>query len=233
MPRKSPIATTPPAIGDIDLGKLAKAVLKGAFGDYWHVVRYADTLSPFEKNTDAEVYAYGRAVGSVATDIALALAGAAIVDKAADILRASKTGQKILSLANQNKYFDDLVCHNKQELSTTLYQLTDESGDVARSASRLQSAYSANIGTKLEYVFGNATGNKHNIARSLEMERTLNSIGIFDNSAGREYMTEVLVDAFMVPWQYPAPMRRLVLHSQSIKQTKHCGQSMSTDFLHL
>ena len=33
--------------GDINLGELAKAVLQGAVGDYWHVVRYADTLSPF------------------------------------------------------------------------------------------------------------------------------------------------------------------------------------------
>lgn len=51
---------------------MAKAVLKGAVGDYWHVIRYADTLNPLKKKTDSEVYNYGRAVGSVATDIVLA-----------------------------------------------------------------------------------------------------------------------------------------------------------------
>lgn len=34
------------------------------------------------------------------------------------------------------------------------------------------------VGRKIEYIMGNATGNIHNIERSLEMEKTLNSIGI-------------------------------------------------------
>ncbi len=37
--------------------------------------------------TDSEVYNYGRAVGSVTTDIVLAFAGATIVDKAMDLLK--------------------------------------------------------------------------------------------------------------------------------------------------
>ncbi|WP_345231342.1 hypothetical protein, partial [Olivibacter ginsenosidimutans] len=43
----------------------------------------------------------------------------------------------------------------------------------------------ANIGTKLEYVFGKATGSAHNIERSTGMLRQLESVGIFDNAAGR------------------------------------------------
>ena len=121
--------------GDINLGELAKAVLQGAVGDYWHVVRYADTLSPFSKKTNSEVYRYGQAVGSVATDIALSLAGAAIVDKAADILKNSKVGQKILNLAQQNKYYDDLACYNKQQLSTVRYQITDHSPEMQKALS--------------------------------------------------------------------------------------------------
>ena len=70
--------------GEIDLLTLAKTVLKGAFGDYYHVARYIDTLDPFVSKTDAQVYRYGRAVGSVATDVALALVGATVVDKVAD-----------------------------------------------------------------------------------------------------------------------------------------------------
>ena len=72
--------------GEIDLLTLAKTVLKGAFGDYYHVARYIDTLDPFVSKTDAQVYRYGRAVGSVATAVALALVGATVVDKVADIL---------------------------------------------------------------------------------------------------------------------------------------------------
>ena len=52
------------------------------------------------------------------------------------------------------------------------------------------------IGNKMEYIFGNATGSSHNISRSLSMERELNSIGIFDNENGREIVTDVLYDAF-------------------------------------
>ena len=43
----------------------------------------------------------------------------------------------------------------------------------------------ANIGTKLEYVFGKATGSAHNIERSTGMLRQLESVGIFDDAAGR------------------------------------------------
>lgn len=109
---------------------MAKAVLKGAVGDYWHVIRYADTLNPLEKKTDSEVYNYGRAVGSVATDIVLAFAGATIVDKAMDLLKGSKVGQKIISLANQARnYFNDFTCQNKQVLANTLYDILDDSSD--------------------------------------------------------------------------------------------------------
>ena len=123
--------------GEIDLLTLAKTVLKGAFGDYYHVARYIDTLDPFVSKTDAQVYRYGRAVGSVATDVALALVGATVVDKVADILQSSKAGQKILNLAKKAQgYFEDLTYKNKQQLSTTLYQLTDEAGGIQRSITK-------------------------------------------------------------------------------------------------
>ncbi len=55
---------------------------------------------------------------------------------------------------------------------------------------------SSNIGSKLEYIFGKATGNDHNIARSKQMLRQLESIGIYDNQAGRSYLTEYLKNVF-------------------------------------
>lgn len=44
------------------------------------------------------------------------------------------------------------------------------------------------IGNKLDYVFGKATGSVHNIERSTGMLKQLQSIGIFDNAAGRSLL---------------------------------------------
>jgi hypothetical protein len=52
------------------------------------------------------------------------------------------------------------------------------------------------IGSKLEYVFGKATGNVHNIERSQEMLRSLEKIGIYDNAAGRTYFQKALTESF-------------------------------------
>lgn len=46
------------------------------------------------------------------------------------------------------------------------------------------------LGRKLEYIFGNATGNAHNIQRSTDMARQLNRIGIHGDARGRELLTE-------------------------------------------
>lgn len=54
----------------------------------------------------------------------------------------------------------------------------------------------ANIGTKLEYVFGRATGSAHNIERSTEMLRQLESVGIFDNAAGRSLLKSHLESVY-------------------------------------
>ena len=55
---------------------------------------------------------------------------------------------------------------------------------------------SPNIGNKLEYAFGNATGSPHNINRSIQNENNLNSIGIFDNEKGRTLMNDYLQEAY-------------------------------------
>lgn len=55
------------------------------------------------------------------------------------------------------------------------------------------------FGKKLEYIFGNATGNKHTIDRSIAMERQLNSIGVFDDAFGRKLVLDNLSDAFDNP----------------------------------
>ena len=49
-----------------------------------------------------------------------------------------------------------------------------------------------NLGSKIEYPLGNATGNLHNVQRSKSMANQLGKIGIHDNDAGRK----ILVDHF-------------------------------------
>jgi hypothetical protein len=54
----------------------------------------------------------------------------------------------------------------------------------------------ADVGTKLEYVFGKAGGSAHNIERSTRMLKQLESIGIFDNAAGRDLLQKHLERAY-------------------------------------
>lgn len=54
----------------------------------------------------------------------------------------------------------------------------------------------AQIGTKLEYVFGKATGSVHNIELSTGMLRQPESVGIYDNAAGRSLLQTHLEGAY-------------------------------------
>jgi hypothetical protein len=42
---------------------------------------------------------------------------------------------------------------------------------------------------KYDYLFGNVSSNSHNLARSLQNQRQLNGIGVFDNTAGRNLLS--------------------------------------------
>jgi RHS repeat-associated protein len=56
-----------------------------------------------------------------------------------------------------------------------------------------------NLGRKLDYLFGLATGSAHNVQRSRELARSMGSIGLHDTPATRQYIAshldEVLNDA--------------------------------------
>ena len=52
------------------------------------------------------------------------------------------------------------------------------------------------LGNKLNYVFGQATGALHNIQRSTDMLNQLNRIGIFNNAAGRDLITRKITEAY-------------------------------------
>ena len=56
-----------------------------------------------------------------------------------------------------------------------------------------------NLGNKLEYVFGNATGTAHNIERSQTMFGQLERIGLRDSPEARRYFTDLLQQAYQQP----------------------------------
>ncbi len=48
----------------------------------------------------------------------------------------------------------------------------------------------ADVGRKLDYMFGKATGSTHNLNRTVQMQGQLSRIGLFDNDAGRSYIEQ-------------------------------------------
>ena len=69
-------------------------------------------------------------------------------------------------------------------------------GGAGIAASDTVNRMAPDIGNKLNYIFGQATGEIHNIQRSVDMLRQLNRIGIFDNEAGRSYITGKITEAY-------------------------------------
>lgn len=55
------------------------------------------------------------------------------------------------------------------------------------------------LGSKLEYFLGRATGNAHNIERSTQMLRQLEHVGLPDTPATRQYLTEHLTGVLRDP----------------------------------
>jgi hypothetical protein len=55
------------------------------------------------------------------------------------------------------------------------------------------------IGRKLDYIFGKATGRQHNLDRSLSMLKALERIGLHDTSTSRIYLTKHFQQVFHNP----------------------------------
>ncbi len=105
---------------------------------------------------------------------------------------ASKKVDDVLSFASKkcDNFFNFFRKHS-DEMAEAVVRHGDDAVD-----SVLKGSSDTVIGNKLEYVFGNATGSRHNIERSLDMENKLNEIGIFDNATGRAFMENELEKAF-------------------------------------
>ena len=126
------------------------------------------------------------------------------VKRADDVIDVIKQSDAVSDIA---KHADDVIDIFKQSDGASdivkhfddvddVLKNTDDMGDIVKQADNIVDVGEINIGEKLEYVFGNATGSKHNIERSLDMENKLNEIGIFDNVEGRIFMENELQKAF-------------------------------------
>ena len=62
-----------------------------------------------------------------------------------------------------------------------------------------QAAVEANIGSKLEFLFGRASGSAENIARSRAMQNELLGIGLRDSPSTRGYVSDILQSALRDP----------------------------------
>ncbi len=87
----------------------------------------------------------------------------------------------------------------------------------AASSSTTASRIAPELGNKLNYVLGQATGSLHNIQRSQDMLRQLQRIGHYDNAGTRQYLTTHLTEVVndtsnivKVPGQWPCDQRVVV-----------------------
>ncbi len=65
------------------------------------------------------------------------------------------------------------------------YFMADNSGKIGFGN---ESGSKADLGNKLDYLFGKTSGNKHNIEHSKAMQAELQKIGIHNTPSGREYI---------------------------------------------
>ena len=100
-------------------------------------------------------------------------------------------------------YYSNMQVNALEEMITSSYFVAG--GAMARWAGGLMvsagaaMSNQADLGNKLQYFFGQATGTQHNIERSQDMLRQLERIGLHDNPASRQYLASRLSAALQDP----------------------------------
>ena len=120
-----------------------------------------------------------------------------------------KAVQKIEELIKSNKidYDGILKIRNetvKSDVEVVRKTTEDSVEDVGKNAAEdagkvVESGSKADLGNKLDYLFGKASGNKHNIERSKAMQAELQKIGIHNTPSGREYISNHLSNVLNDP----------------------------------
>ena len=134
----------------------------------------------------------------------------------------SSTGWKVRKTGEDIAVGEDVSVKDKDEKETEPEKPTEpnnpscnESDDMEVDSGQCEGV--PYFGSKLEFIFGNATGNKNHIERSLAMELQLNSIGIFDDAKGKKLVLDNLSNAFDDP--------------SSIRETQENSQVVRTSVL--
>lgn len=79
------------------------------------------------------------------------------------------------------------------------YATSKKSSSSPKKASGADNIKNPEIENKLDYLFGKAKGNKHNIQRSLTIQSELSKIGIYDTPSSRELLNSHLKDILNDP----------------------------------
>ena len=92
------------------------------------------------------------------------------------------------------QFLPDVVSEGPIEALNNLNEaIQDNFGSTPANCSNLEEPQ---IGNKLDYIFGNATGSLHNIQRSTALLKQLEKIGIMDNPDSREYVYKKILEAY-------------------------------------
>jgi len=108
---------------------------------------------------------------------------------------------QMMDMQNQMADIEAMMATINPETVGTVLALYESGGLGGRSSFRQpmmpRGTKLPNLGNKLEFAFGNATGRLHNLQRSTTMMRQLNKIGIFNNAAGKSHLVKHLNRVFL------------------------------------
>ena len=157
-------------------------------------------------NHSGGVYTTGQITGTVAGvtlgGVAAAKIGVAVATKVAPVApvaapvihRAQPTVQRVVPQVNRMANTTTTVGNNADNIKNGVQAINNNVANVVEKCPP-SSPVVANIGTKLDYLLGRATGSAHNIQRSKDMLNQLERIGLRDTPATRQLLTEHLQNA--------------------------------------
>ncbi len=141
---------------------------------------------------DVEVTPSRGAVKNAANELADAGVGTGNVGKKSNTTALSKD-----KLKNAKKSSTGLSKNQQKMQSQTVGSTLSGSTDLVPKSNK--SGSNADLGNKLDYLFGKASGDNHNINRSKAMQAELQKIGIHNTPSGKEYISNHLNDVLKDP----------------------------------
>jgi hypothetical protein len=142
-------------------------------------VRFVDPQGTDPENPDGSDNIVTRCHVVTHNDRAENLKGAALIGGIAAAVVAPSAARPLVEFAARNP-------------KATLAAAAAARGLAGEQSPSMPGTLLPQLGSKLEYFFGRATGTAHNVERSTQMLSQLESIGLPDTPAARQYITEQL-----------------------------------------